>query len=218
MIAHQWRQPLTAISSTVSTLSLDIMMDNYNEEFFKDQLEKISSYSQHLSSTIDDFRNFSKQDKKMQETTLAELVENTFSITRPSLESKSIILTTNYNCKKKVITYPNELKQVILNLIKNAEDILLENKIKNPKITIETSCNDGYCILSVEDNAGGIPENIIDKIFDPYFSTKKAKDGTGLGLYMSKTIIEDHCGGKLIALNGASGAIFKIRLKVEDER
>jgi C4-dicarboxylate-specific signal transduction histidine kinase len=105
-------------------------------------------------------------------------------------------------------TYPNEIKQVILNLLKNAEDILLEKEIENPTITINTYDN----ILIVKDNAGGVPDDIIGKIFDPYFSTKTKKDRTGLGLYMSKTIIEDHCGGSLSVSNDNNGAIFKIEL------
>ena len=95
-----------------------------------------------------------------------------------------------------------------MNLIKNAEDVLLERKVENPTITIETRDN----ILRVKDNAGGIPEDILDKIFDPYFSTKTKKDGTGLGLYMSKTIVEEHCGGKLLVENSDEGAVFSIIL------
>ena len=123
------------------------------------------------------------------------------------------------NCHDTFITYPNELKQVILNLIKNAEDVPLENKIENPYIKISSYKEDDKYILEVSDNAGGVPEDVIDKIFDPYFSTKTKKDGTGLGLYMSKTIIEDHCGGELSVSNSKDGAVFKIvlhRIQGED--
>ena len=105
-------------------------------------------------------------------------------------------------------TYPNELKQVVLNLLKNAEDILLEKEIEHPVITIETQNN----LLRISDNAGGVPSEIIDKIFNPYFSTKTQKDGTGLGLYMSKTIIEEHCQGKLTVSNSDVGAVFEVTL------
>lgn len=109
--------------------------------------------------------------------------------------------------------YESELKQVVLNLIKNAEDALIENKIQDAKIIINIDKN----ILTVSDNAGGIPEDIIDKIFEPYFSTKIKKDGTGLGLYMSKLIVEDHCSGKLNVKNSNEGACFSMSLEVKND-
>ena len=103
--------------------------------------------------------------------------------------------------------------QVILNLIKNAEDALLENSINNPKIIITIKDR----ILTLSDNAGGIPKDIIDKIFEPYFSTKTKKDGTGLGLYMSKIIIQEHCAGKIYVENEENGAKFTIILENNDD-
>ena len=217
MIAHQWRQPLAAISSTASTLSLDIMMDNYKKEFFEEQINNISNYSQHLSSTIDDFRDFFKNNKEKSKTTLEKVVQSTLSIIKTSLENKNISLKTNFDCNQTINSYPNELKQVVLNLIKNAEDILIEKEIKDPLILIQTFKKDGYCYLRVEDNAGGIPKDIIEKVFDPYFTTKEKRDGTGLGLYMSKTITEDHCKGELNVYNGSLGAVFEIKIIAEVE-
>ena len=210
MIAHQWRQPLAAISVTSSNLSLKVMLDDIDNDEFEKELALISDYSQHLSKTIDDFRGFFKEDKQMEITSLDSIVNSTLSITKISIENKNIKLVTTLDSKNEFETYPSELKQVLLNLIKNAEDILLENKTKNPQITIQTKDN----TLIVKDNAGGVPKDIIDKIFDPYFSTKKEKDGTGLGLYMSKTIIEEHCNGELSVTNDDFGALFKIIIKV----
>ncbi len=101
---------------------------------------------------------------------------------------------------------------VILNIIKNAEDILIEKEVKTPYIKIITYSKDDEEILEIHDNGGGVPEDIIQNIFNPYFSTKLEKNGTGLGLYMSKTIIEEHCGGKLSVSNNENGAVFKIVL------
>jgi len=114
-----------------------------------------------------------------------------------------------------VFTYVNEVKQVMLNILKNAEDILEEIKPADATIWISGYIEDECAKLSIEDNAGGIPEEIITKIFDPYFSTKTAKEGTGLGLYMSKTIIEEHCRGKLTAKNSEHGAKFTISLPMK---
>ncbi len=106
---------------------------------------------------------------------------------------------------------------MILNLIKNAEDALLENGVEDPYIKIKTYKKGDKVILEVSDNAGGIPKDILPKIFDPYFSTKTKKDGTGLGLYMSKMIIEDHCKGKISAYNDEHGAVFKIELELKEK-
>ena len=211
MIAHQWRQPLTAISARTSNLSFKLMMnEKFDKELFQTELDHINNYSQHLSKTIDDFRNFFKEKKEKESTSLAEIVDSTLDIVQTSVENKNIKIIKNNICEKEFETYPSELKQVLLNIIKNAEDALLEVGVDNSTIIIESVCNRKELII--KDNAGGIDETIIDKIFDPYFSTKEAKDGTGLGLYMSKIIIEDHCGGKLEASNEDDGAVFKISL------
>ena len=210
MIAHQWRQPLTAISATSSNLTFKAKLDTLDNDTAVELGEKISDYAQHLSSTIDDFRSFFQTNKEKREITYKELIKSVLSIIEISVQNKDIKLKQNLQSEVTFTTYPNELKQVILNLIKNAEDILLEKEIENPTITIETQDN----ILKIKDNAGGVPDDIIDKVFNPYFSTKTKKDGTGLGLYMSKTIIEEHCGGKLSVSNDECGAVFEIKLKI----
>ncbi len=211
MIAHQWRQPLTAISATSGNLTLKAKLDMLDNETVVELGEKISEYSQHLSSTIDDFRDFFKPNKDLLDITYKELVKSVLSIIEDSLETKNIELKQDLKSEAVLSSYPNELKQVILNLLKNAEDILLEKEIEHPTITIETEDN----ILRVRDNAGGVPKDIIEKVFDPYFSTKTQKDGTGLGLYMSKTIIEEHCGGELRVYNDEDGAVFEIKLPLK---
>ncbi len=213
MIAHQWRQPLAAIGSTSAGINLKAKLNKLDNETAMKLSNKISTYSQHLSSTIDDFREFFKSNKEKRDTTYDELIKSVLNIVEESIINKNIKLVTSLHCTNQINTYPNELKQVILNLLKNAEDILLEKNIKNPQITIQTQ--DG--ILKISDNGRGIPEEIFDKIFDPYFSTKKKKDGTGLGLYMSKIIIEEHCGGILSVLNDKDGAVFSIKLDIVKE-
>jgi signal transduction histidine kinase/DNA-binding response OmpR family regulator len=217
MIAHQWRQPLASISAISGTLTLDIMMDQYKAEFFKERLESINELSQHLSSTIDDFRGFFKEEKNIQTVTIKELINNSIGIIGPTLQTKNIKLKLDLNEDISVNTYVNEVKQVILNILKNAEDILQEKKIKDASICISGYKDDEYAYLVLEDNAGGVPEDILTSIFEPYFSTKTAKDGTGLGLYMSKTIIEDHCEGTLKVKNSDNGAMFTIALPISNQ-
>jgi len=213
MIAHQWRQPLSAISSTVQGLDLKLSLNKFDAELFATKLNDVNRYSQYLSQTIDDFRQFFKTSKERQEVTLEEVIEKVLGIINVTLENKNIRLEMNFQSHEPLKTYSNELMQVLLNLIKNAEDILIEKHVQHPWIKIMTRKTDATLILEVSDNGGGIPDEIIPHIFDPYFSTKTQKDGTGLGLYMSQKIIEEHCGGIIKASNGADGAVFTIILQ-----
>ncbi len=212
MIAHQWRQPLAAISSTAGAIKLKATRNTLDNNLSLKLSNEILEYAQHLSTTIDDFREFFKSNKEKRDTNYNELIQGVLSIIEVSMRYQKIKLIQTLQCTDTFHTYSNELRQVILNLIKNAEDILIEKEIKNPYIEIATYRDNKKFILEVRDNAGGVPNEIIDKIFDPYFSTKTQKDGTGLGLYMSKTIIEEHCGGELTIHNDDKGAVFKISL------
>jgi signal transduction histidine kinase len=217
MIAHQWRQPLAAISSAAIGLKLKTILKKSDDELVLDICEKIINSSGHLSKTIDDFRDFYKSNKEKKETTFGEIIEGVMGIIQASIENKNIAIELELEFNSKLRTYPNELKQVLMNLVKNAEDALLQNDIKEPKITIRTYKKDNKAVLEVGDNAGGVPEEIVEHIFDPYFSTKKGKDGTGLGLYMSKTIVKEHCKGAIYVKNNPSGAVFKIELENESD-
>jgi len=215
MIAHQWRQPLAAISSTINMLLLRIETDRLDPQLCNDRLHKIADFTQHLSQTIDDFRSFFQTNKEKNSGTLETVVEEVLQIIRISLHNKSIEVVTDFACNRRFAFYTNEIKQVLLNLVKNAEDALLDRRIVSPWIVLSTREEGAYAVLEVEDNAGGIDPAILEKIFDPYFSTKTAKDGTGLGLYMSKTIVRDHNGGTLTASNTQNGALFTIKLPLE---
>jgi PAS domain S-box-containing protein len=212
MIAHQWRQPLAAISSTSSALELKAHLGKIDKEIIIKNTNNISKYSQHLSSTIDDFRNFFRPNKELSSVTYTELLESVLSILEVSIANKNISLVKDLNCSQKFDTHSNEIKQVILNLIKNAEDILVEKSITMPYIKLTTYALNNTYVFEVSDNGGGVAEDIKNKIFDPYFSTKLDRNGTGLGLYMSKIIIEEHCGGELNVSNNEDGAIFTIAI------
>ena len=224
MIAHQWRQPLSAISTTSMDLQMKLMLNSYDMEnkeereeflsYLNSSLKSIDSFVNNLSITIDDFRSFYKPNKEKAETTLEKVVSKALSIIKDSLESQSVKLTFDYQSKNRLKLYENEIMQTILNILKNSQDCFLEKKIDNPQINIKTKGNS----IAICDNAGGIPADIIDKIFDPYFSTKYEKNGTGLGLYMSKMIIEEHHGGvfsvaNINDVNGVNtGVCFTIEL------
>jgi PAS domain S-box-containing protein len=209
MIAHQWRQPLNAITVAVNTMRLKAERGKLDKESILKTTDRITTLVAHLNQTINDFRNFFRPEKSQKLTTFTSIIKTVKNILGKTLEAKGIEFYVDIKNDAEFICYENELVQVILNIVKNAEDAILEKGIENGyvKITVDDF------IITIEDNAGGIPEEFISKIFDPYFSTKTQKDGTGLGLYMSKTIVEDHCEGFLIAENGEEGARFKIVLQ-----
>ncbi len=215
MIAHQWRQPLLAISATSSSLSLKATLEKADTQVIIKMTDDINVHVQHLSETIDDFRNFFKPDKKSENTNYCEIVKSVLLIVETTIRSKNIEIILDLHCQSNFRSFSNELKQVILNLLKNAEDVLVEKKVLKPFIKISTFKSEDEKLpftLEISDNAGGIPADIIDKIFDPYFSTKLEKNGSGLGLYMSKTIIQEHCKGKLEVHNIDDGALFRVCL------
>ena len=213
MIAHQWRQPLNVIGGVVADMELDLMLNENDPNKTKKNLETIKNMIKHLSSTIDDFRKFYRKDNKKQEVNIEDVLKEVLNIAKASLKNKKIQIDTVVKCNKKILTYPNELKQVLLNLIKNAEDILIERDIKDPLIVIEIFEDADRCIIEVKDNAGGVDKEYQDKIFEPYFTTKNEKNGTGLGLYMSKNIVEKRLDGDIFQYNDELGAVFRIELK-----
>lgn len=213
MIAHQWRQPLSAITTTSASISIKSEMNTLDKESAQELSSNINLYAKHLSETIDDFRNFFKTNNEKEYVDYDKLLKGVLGIIEGSIKSKNIKLINEMLCTEEFYIYPNELKQVILNLVKNAEEILSENEVESPYIKLSSYMDEENCIFEVSDNGGGVSEEIIDKIFDPYFSTKLKKDGTGMGLYMSKIIVEEHCGGKLNVFNNKDGAVFQIVLK-----
>jgi len=223
MIAHQWRQPLGSISTVTASIKLkqslkkfDLETPNGREEhieFLNTAIGKIENYINFLTNTIDDFRNFFKPEQEKENITLGNIITNTVKIIGKSLEVHNITLQIDNRSSREFLTYGAKMTQVLINLLKNAQDAIIEKKISYGEIWIRTYEDGEDLVLEVEDNAGGIDVEIIEKIFDPYFSTKKEKNGTGLGLYMSKTIIEEHVKGSLKVINTKVGAKFIIGIK-----
>ncbi|WP_025209673.1 ABC transporter substrate-binding protein [Hippea sp. KM1] len=214
MIAHQWRQPINAISATVNNLLIQIQMDRLDSKTLTNKLSNILQYIQHLNATIEDFRNFYKPQTVKEPTNIDELLETLLKIVKDHFVSKNITIKTDFNCSCMINLYGNELKHVILNILNNARDVLIERNIEKPTITITTRAEGNHAVIIITDNGGGIDENVIEHIFDAYFTTK-GKKGTGLGLYMSKIIIEEHLNGRIEAYNTEDGAAFKIYLPMK---
>ncbi|NPA30112.1 MAG: transporter substrate-binding domain-containing protein [Epsilonproteobacteria bacterium] len=211
MIAHQWRQPLNNISLVASTLKVRSKKGRLDPPMIEEMAEKIIEYTRHLSRTIDDFRNFFKPEKRRERIGLNEVAASVCRLVELPFGHHGIHFEKSLMPCRESELYRSELEQVVLNLVKNAQDVLRERNVTNPRIEMRTFESDGHAVLEVRDNGGGVPEEILGKIFDPYFSTKK-KNGTGLGLYMSKIIVEEHCGGTLTVRNTEEGACFRIEI------
>lgn len=215
MIAHQWRQPLTAIATTSEGLKLKALLNDINNSEIIEISDDIYRFTDHLSQTINDFRDFYKDDKTKQISTLNEIVTKSLNIIEDSILDNNITLNKHLNSTTKIETLPREITQVLLSIIQNAQDALIYKNINNAKIDIKTYEKGLNLIIEINDNAGGIKDVIMPKIFDPYFSTKKEKNGTGLGLYFAKRIIENNCKGILKVKNNEEGASFSIILPYE---
>jgi len=211
MIAHQWRQPLATISAIAGNISIGIELGTIKDEQTKESMKKINDFAKYLSRTINDFRNFFKPNKEIEIASVSSLIEETLEFTEHMLVTHGVEVFKNYDTDVSIGVFRSETVQVLINIIKNAQDAMVDNEIKNKELHIKTYDDLNYAYIEIKDNGGGIPSDIIDKIFDPYFSTK-SKNGTGLGLYMSRTIVEDHLNGRLSARNEDGGSIFKIDL------
>ena len=228
MIAHQWRQPLASISANTISIQTAIELEAYNleeskdrEEFLKflnTKMNKTTLYMQDLSQTITNFSNFYKPDKKFQMIEINDVLLKAYNLVFDSLNSYNIKVDFDLESNYEFMMHENEFTQVILNIINNAKDQFLQKDIQNPIINISTYMENNALYIEITDNAGGIDESIVERIFDPYYSTKFEKNGTGLGLYMSKVIIKDYHSGDIYAKNSENGAIFTIKIKnTQDE-
>jgi PAS domain S-box-containing protein len=215
MIAHQWRQPITTIGMGVNNMLMDIELSDIDTEAFKSHLLLINDQVQFLSHTIDDFRDFFKPGKKAEDMHINKAIESVLKIIGKSLENNNVKVELQTQYDPVITAYESELIQVLLAIINNAKDALVEHAVKPAIITITTRENrdfDGFVELRICDNGGGVPEDIMQKIFEPYFTTKSAKSGTGLGLYIAKSIIEKHQKGTISVENIDNGACFTIHI------
>ena len=214
-IAHQWRQPLSTITAVSSGMKMKKQMGmpvtTEEENAMYDMIDKSAQY---LSKTIDTFRNYIKEEKELRTIILQDRINMTLDIVKDSLSNNHIKLINNIdNIKPIEITMIiGELSQVIINILNNSKDILMQKDIKDKWVKIDLVKQDNEVSVIIEDNGGGIPKDILSKIFDPYFTTKHKSQGTGLGLYMSKEIIEKSLNGQLSAKNSKNGAVFTIGL------
>lgn len=212
MISHQWRQPISKIASIASNLRFKIMLnEKLDSEYLDKKCEEIEEYTEFLSETIDDFREFYKPKKEKEAVYIQPIIQKSLSFLENALMKKGIKIEKKFAKDVKIMLYKNELMQVIINIVQNAIDF----SKKGAKIEIETILKSREYVIAITDEAGGIKPEHINKIFDAHFSTKSSRNSTnlGLGLYVSKVIIEQHFNGKLEVVSEGNSSKFTIRLK-----
>ena len=220
VIAHQWKQPLGAIAAASTSVSFSLSFMDKNDQssveecegFVSERMEAISFYVQSLTDTMDDFRNFFSPNKIKDISCSLTAVEKALAILENSLKTKNITVETSYETQREIEVFSNEIMQVVLNIVKNAQDNFVEKGTAGAKISIKVYDGPEHQKISITDNGGGVPEEYIDSIFNSYFTTKSESEGTGIGLYMSTMIVEDHHQGILSVYNTEDGACFVIEL------
>ena len=210
MIAHQWRQPLSRISAVTSQLKMSLALGEIDIDTFNEQVDRIEKYTNELSATIDEFRTMYEPSHRICSISLRNLLEKSAAIISNSFKEQNISISIKGEeyLLKTLVT--GELYQVVLNILKNSQEAFLEHKSSPAKIDIDVHEAKDKLHIKVKDNAGGIDDDTFKHIFDPYFSTKEGKHGHGLGLYMSKSIVEQQCQGELLADNVEGGTCFTI--------
>ncbi|GGD49312.1 hypothetical protein GCM10012288_24230 [Malaciobacter pacificus] len=218
-IAHQWRQPLSQINSSILVIDEILSESNFNNLEVNTKLNEIETMTKYMSHTIDDFKNFVSVDKTKTKFNIIKTIEKSIEIVDAAFIYENIDLILKYN-KENIIYkgFPNNLQQVLLVVLNNAKDAFNLRKIKKGVVVIEVTKINKECIISISDNTGGIDEKIKDKIFEPYFTTKHPNVGTGLGLYISRKLLEKTMNGSIKVVNRNQSANFIITLKEEDEK
>ncbi len=223
MIAHQWRQPLSAINSAIMGIDIKIESGQFDLDkpierqkfliYLKRKHNSITDYVQYLSTTTDDFRNFFNPNKNKENIPLTLPIESSLKIVESSMKKNGIDIVKNFEVDTEVTMFHNEIMQVILNLFKNSEYNFIDKDVSHPVITISTFFRQKKNVIRICDNGGGIPKEVVKKVFEPYYSTKDEKNGTGLGLYMSKIMIEQHHNAQLKMINSKEGVCFELIFK-----
>ncbi len=207
-IAHQWRHPLTRLSLLLQNLEMAYNCGKLDKDYFEKIKIKAKEQIDYMSQTIDDFINFFKKDTQKEEFCPYEIIKHAIELMEGRIKQNRVDVKIEVIKKEKIYGYKGEFSQVILNIINNAIDAFNEKNIQDKKIVIRINNKK----IEIEDNAGGVPKEIQDKIFEPYFTTKFQSQGTGIGLYMSKVIITQHFDGKLYTYNSKNGAVFVIEV------
>ena len=211
-IAHQWRQPLNMLGLAVQQVKFCFDSDGCTKEFIEENADLAMKTIKQMSQTIDDFRNFFRSDREKSTFSVNQGIRGVITLLEKNFQDQQINIDLQAVGDPKITGYPNEYAQVIINILLNACDALVDRHIRDARISIQAFAEEGKTVVVITDNAGGIAEEALGRVFDPYYTTKGPDKGTGIGLFMSKTIIEKNMGGRLTVRNTGSGAEFRIEI------
>lgn len=211
-IAHQWRQPLNNIGLIIQNLQFSFSDNSISHAELKLEIGKAMDIIMQMSHTIDNFRNFFREDKSKSAFNVSKAVHYALEFISATLTSHNMTVELEEDEQVTAVGYYNEYAQVLLNILSNTREACVERKIAAPQTHIRITSENGRSVVYIRDNCGGIADDIMPKIFDPYFTTRTPDKGTGIGLYMSKVIIEQHMGGHLSARNTEGGVAFRIEV------
>ncbi|MDX1809551.1 MAG: cache domain-containing protein [Sulfurospirillaceae bacterium] len=214
-IAHQWRQPLSELSAIIMNLKFRYMMGKLDKNIMIEKSKDAELLLEYMSHTIDDFRDFFSPQKDKKIFNIKDSIESVMKIIGKTIQNKNIDINIDIKDNPSIFGYQNEFEQVLLNILSNAKDALIESKNINKEINITVRKENNQAKIDIDDNGSGIKIQPIEKIFEPYISTKWDVNGTGIGLYMSKIIIEKNMLGELIAQNLEIGARITIIIPID---
>ena len=219
-IAHQWRQPLNIIGLATVNLETEFALGKITNDNFHEKIDVITQNTNYMSDTIDDFRDFLNPQKAMISFEPKKSIEDVLNILRAQLNNYKIKCALNSECQVHIYGVENEFKQVLIIILNNSKDAIKQvqniDESLEGKVNINISCQNNYVTIKICDNGGGIEDNIIEKIFNPYFSTKQNANGTGIGLYIAKNIIESRMKGNISVKNTEDGCCFSISVPLID--
>lgn len=220
MITHQWKQPLSILSTVSSTMGVYLDLEKFDKEKFSNFLQNIEDQVQYMSETIDDFKSFFDESKKKEKINIKECINRAIKFTAPALKKYSIELTINADSDKYyILAYKHDVCQILMNIINNAKDELKKKDIKR-KINLNISLDNTHVILAIKNNGGIIPTKQINRIFNKHYSTKLNNSGSGLGLYISKKIADEHLQADLSVKNieDEDSVVFYLSVPMIEER
>ena len=211
-IAHQWRQPLSQINSTVSVIDKILYDKNIQDPILEEKLQEIEALTKYMSNTIDDFKSHFTNDALKEKVNLSKIVEDAILTVSSNLRENRITVNKKIDVDYACECYSDQLQQIIIVLLNNSKDALLDRNVFKAKIQVEILYENSEFIIKISDNAGGITKSVMQKIFEPYYTTKHKSQGTGIGLFMARKIIQEQYLGSLTVRNVENGTEFSITL------
>ncbi|HJV36454.1 sensor histidine kinase [Geomonas sp.] len=211
-IAHHWRQPLNVIGLKVQEVGLSCELDGFSEELLKSRVAEVMAMLQQLSQTIDEFGQLSAPDLERRRFSVGHAFDQMLSLVRDGFREAGIAIEKECGEQVEIRGFPNDFTHVLMAIVMNARDVFEESPVSDARIMMRCWSEPGRTVVTITDNAGGISEGVIDRIFDPYFTTKQGGNGRGIGLFMAKTVVEKRMGGRLSVRNVQGGAEFRIEV------